>query len=532
MPVAVSVVIATYNTGETLERTVDSVRRQSIGTDRLELVLVDDGSTDGTGERVLAMAEEEPWITAEVIENSGWPSRPRNVGMARATGDYVMVMDHDDLLFPRSLERMWQEGTRTRADMVLGKEVRSSGRTQGLETFRHNSDDARLVEDDVLLLHTPHRMWRREFLDRTGVRFSETLRRLEDHKIIAESMEHEPRICVVADEPCYQWVIHDDNSSTRLPDPVDYYRAFREVLDSVDRWPHPEDVVDHARAMWLRTTVLDRFGAGGALVWPETYRRAMFAEARAVTVERLPERLDARLPPLYRVRAELLRRGDLPALLDYVAVDGTVTTSPELTSHRLIDGQLELVVETALSGREGPVRFRREGDRVIQDATGPLDPDVADHALDVTDDLAHASVEVLLTHRSTHAEWFLPTEATCDLVADGGSLVLRIRATALLDPDTALLGRPLHQGVWDLRLRSALLGYDSRATIRVGQDSVPSAWDRRALSLRPYRTVSGRLAIKAVRRSAPRPAAPAPTISARVGRRLRALARRPRAASE
>ena len=496
-PVKVSVVVATYNTGDALDEMVASVRTQSIGLDSLELVLVDDGSTDGTGERVEGLAAVEPWVVARRIPNSGWPSRPRNVGLTLARGEFVLIMDHDDELFPEALGRMAAAAGRDAADVVVGKEVRSGARTMGLDTFRRNVSGTRVIEDDLLSMLTPHRMFRRSFLEEHHIMFSERIRRLEDHELIARTFVHDPSVTVVADYPCYRWIIHDSNNSLRLPDPDDYYGALRLVLDSVDRWPHGEETRERGRATWLRATVLDRFGPGGFRTWPQEYRPRFFDAARAVTLERLPERLDALLPAAYRVRAALLRAGDMEGLLDYVAVDGTVTTAPRLTAHRLAGSRLELVVETSLAGSAGPVRFRREGERLRQLPTGPLDATVADAVLDVTEDLSAARVDVLLTERSTHAEWFLPTTATCEPVDDGeGALALRIRATATLDPATALLGRPLTEGVWDLRLRSLVLGYDSRATIRVEQGPVPPATDVGELRVKPYRTRGGRLALE------------------------------------
>ena len=88
-----------------------------------------------TPERVRALGRE-PWITALEIPNSGWPSRPRNTGLAAARGDYVFFMDHDDLLYPRAVERMLAAADANSADMVVGKEVRTGARTMGLESFR------------------------------------------------------------------------------------------------------------------------------------------------------------------------------------------------------------------------------------------------------------------------------------------------------------------------------------------------------------------------------------------------------------
>ena len=66
----------------------------------LELIFVDDGSTDGTAERLDALAAEHGHVRAAHIPNSGWPGRPRNIGIDMARGEFVYFADHDDWLEP------------------------------------------------------------------------------------------------------------------------------------------------------------------------------------------------------------------------------------------------------------------------------------------------------------------------------------------------------------------------------------------------------------------------------------------------
>src|SRR3954469_22599959 len=72
-----------------------------------ELVFVDDGSTDETPARLDALAAAHPQVRVEHIENSGWPGRPRNVGLELATGEFVFFADNDDWLGREALERMY-----------------------------------------------------------------------------------------------------------------------------------------------------------------------------------------------------------------------------------------------------------------------------------------------------------------------------------------------------------------------------------------------------------------------------------------
>lgn len=93
-----SVVIPTFNRRDILPRTLESVWQQRM-TD-YEIIVVDDGSTDGTIEYLRSLREPTRVLTQP---NTG-PGAARNLGIVAARGDYVAFLDSDDLWFPWSLE--------------------------------------------------------------------------------------------------------------------------------------------------------------------------------------------------------------------------------------------------------------------------------------------------------------------------------------------------------------------------------------------------------------------------------------------
>ena len=105
MPPAVSVVVAVYNPGPYLRPLLHALDRQQPPTDGFEAVLVDDGSTDGSGELLERWARTRAWAVVVRQPNSGWPSRPRNAGIDRARGEFVLFVDHDDWIADDALAR-------------------------------------------------------------------------------------------------------------------------------------------------------------------------------------------------------------------------------------------------------------------------------------------------------------------------------------------------------------------------------------------------------------------------------------------
>jgi glycosyltransferase involved in cell wall biosynthesis len=97
----VTVVIAAYNAEKSIQQTLDSVAAQSL--ENLELIVVDDGSTDGTPDILGAFADRR--FVALRQDNEG-VSAARNAGLAVARAPYVFFLDADDILLPDALMRM------------------------------------------------------------------------------------------------------------------------------------------------------------------------------------------------------------------------------------------------------------------------------------------------------------------------------------------------------------------------------------------------------------------------------------------
>ena len=97
----VSVIIAVYNGEKFLVQSINSILRQTY--DNLELILVNDGSTDKSEDVIGAI--DDPRIRYFKIKNTGSPSKPRNIGISNAEGEYIALCDQDDTWLPEKLEK-------------------------------------------------------------------------------------------------------------------------------------------------------------------------------------------------------------------------------------------------------------------------------------------------------------------------------------------------------------------------------------------------------------------------------------------
>ncbi|MGW4025523.1 glycosyltransferase family 2 protein [Streptomyces sp. NPDC005009] len=206
----VTVVIGAYEAMPYLVECLASVEAQAIDPERIEVIAVDDGSTDGTGECLEEFAARAPMhVTVVRQENSGGPSGPRNVGLGKATGRYVFFLDADDRLGPEALERMVSMADRAGTDVVLGR-VEGVNRGAPKSMWSKTLERTDVYSSNIKFTLSAQKLFRRALLDRHGMRFDESLFTGEDALFTMEAYLRADGVSVIADYTCYYLVGRDD----------------------------------------------------------------------------------------------------------------------------------------------------------------------------------------------------------------------------------------------------------------------------------------------------------------------------------
>ena len=114
--IKVSVTVPIYNTAKYLRQCLDSLKAQTLKN--IEFILVDDGSTDISGEICEEYAKKDSRFKV-IHQRNGGVAAARQTGLDNAHGEYVIVCDSDDWVEPDMYERMFLKAKETDADIVM-----------------------------------------------------------------------------------------------------------------------------------------------------------------------------------------------------------------------------------------------------------------------------------------------------------------------------------------------------------------------------------------------------------------------------
>jgi glycosyltransferase involved in cell wall biosynthesis len=488
----VSAIVPVYNPGGNIDECIESLVGQSLPGRDYEVIFVDDGSTDGTAARLDALAVQHPGVRVEHIPNSGWPGKPRNVGIEMARGEFVYFVDNDDYVGHEALERLYDRAIREDADVVVGKVV-GRGKFVPRRLFAESRDGVTLEWPPLLGLLTPHKLFRKALLDEHGVRFPEGRRRLEDHVFTMHAYFHARRVSILADYPCYYWMLRpgeEDNASFQAFEPSQYYGNLREVLDLVVEHSEPGPLRDRLLAHWYRGKMLGRVGGRWFPNRPPEVRRAFYDEIAALARERYGPEVDRWLPANLRVRSHLLREGTFESLAALASWEAELRADVTVGEARVAaDGTLAMPFEARLLGRgERPLLFERRGERVLWVALAELPVDLPEETLDMTRAMRNATAQLTIRSRDDGTEFVLPGRHELELVDAGdGTLAPVLRGEARVEAARAAAGSRPRAGRWDVLASVIVCGFSA-----VGRARSQRTAAEYAISIDPDGAVAGR----------------------------------------
>ncbi|MGO1944421.1 MAG: glycosyltransferase family 2 protein [Ancrocorticia sp.] len=494
-------IIATYQSGEGLRRVIDSLDAQTLPQEEFEVIFVDDGSPDDTFEKLQLLESNRNNVRAFRIDNSGWPSKPRNIGIDNARGEYLMFMDHDDSLFPDGLRRAYEYAVETGADLLSPKESKTNDKWWGMSSLRRGNLPNILCGDGIqhLLPLVPHKLYRRTMMLEHGIRFPEGSRVLwEDQFINVDAYRHSEVVAVMADTPVYLWHASDTNSShTFDPARDDFWDRLDDLMSHIDKalcGSKYREARLTLLEMHLRVRVIDRMVR--LLVRDDSGRGEVALQRARKLMRRFGSReVVAALPRKHQIQARFLRKGHGDLLKGFHAQDLAAEITVRIVSMKWVQGALELEAETVFgpASSDHPI-LRTTGDRTLLAPPADIAAKIPNRLLDVTDEVSSMSTEFIVRSRKGHVTWAIPSKVvSSEFFSSKKGLSLRVQSKLSLDIMTGAVGHPIEENIWDLFVEIDWLGMMRLKPVHYKGKPKPGLVDGRQVI--PYKNNSGALSI-------------------------------------
>ncbi len=235
-----SIVVPVYNILDCLERCVHSLTAQTHAD--LEILLVDDGSTDGTGDLCDTLAKEDTRIRVFHKENGG-SSSARNLGIRMAKGEYLGFVDSDDYVEPDMYERLYRVVCEKNALVAQIGRDEVDDRGQALPDICIPPGELIGIDSRMflreLLLHRGDCSFCTKLIHRSLFFPEKEKERLfpegvlnEDFRLLVQML---PDIPVIYSLPGYGYhVYYRIGSNTRKKDREEFSRVFIDIVDNAD----------------------------------------------------------------------------------------------------------------------------------------------------------------------------------------------------------------------------------------------------------------------------------------------------------
>ncbi len=236
----ISVIIPAYNIEDLLEKCVDSVASQDYPKSLLQIIVVDDGSTDKTG----AVADKLAAIydNVQVIhKENGGSSSARNAGLSVATGEYVGFVDSDDYISPEMYSLLVDAAIRNDADMVQISRDEISEEGERLPDVVIPPDKEVVISPEehlrTLLMHTGDASFCTKLTKRSL--FSEDMKfpegELNEDFYLMIHMLQKVNKLVILKEQCYHVFYRSGSNSRKKKEDKDYFPSvFTDIVRNSD----------------------------------------------------------------------------------------------------------------------------------------------------------------------------------------------------------------------------------------------------------------------------------------------------------
>ena len=222
----ISIISPSFNNAKYLSKAIESCINQTYRN--IEIVIVEGGSTDNSLDIISGYADKEPRLKVLIHTDNKGVSKARNDGIVASSGEFIAILDSDDLMTPTRLEELYVEICKDSAYGLVHSDVtviNSVGMALGQITGRKRYSKGNICGEVLRRrgCHIGYPMIRRSCLEKSGL-YDEILRGGEDYDLYTRLTRYYPVAYV--QRPLYLYRRHGSNASSKLSLMVVHYKQY------------------------------------------------------------------------------------------------------------------------------------------------------------------------------------------------------------------------------------------------------------------------------------------------------------------
>ena len=253
----ISVIIPVYNSSTYLRKCLDSVVNQTLKD--IEIIVINDGSTDDSKNIIEEYSCKYKNIIFIDQENKGI-GKTRNIGIKKATGEYITFVDSDDYIKENMLEEYYKYARKHNFDLVIGSYIKKINNKEII--FENNKFKTGNVKTTPQILYLIEygpwaKLYKRELLTNNNIYFDEK-RKYEDMPFVSKTLLKSKLIGQIT-EPYYYYIIHNNSETTTMDKRVfDILDILKEIKDYYKREYYLRDELDYVIIDKITTYMLQQ----------------------------------------------------------------------------------------------------------------------------------------------------------------------------------------------------------------------------------------------------------------------------------
>lgn len=343
--IKISTIIPAYNVETYIQQAIDSILNQTL--DNIEIIIVDDGSTDSTPTIIDEYAKKYPQCHTYHQKNQG-QATARNQGLKHAQGEYITFLDADDYIPPDAYEKLYNTITQENTDIITGNCLRFNNKgtfKSGLynnvfpENFQkipstHIKEYHNLVYDTGIW-----KLIKKSFLDKHHIKFAEGL--LYEDLLFSIQLHYLAESVSLVPDIVYYWRMREEENSTTqklttLKNLNDRFTIINKIYNFTNKNKITDELLEAQYEKWLKQDIM--LFINEYLYADEEFQKQLITKTNQL-LNKLPKNIINRLNFINRLKYKQIQKNNPQKLTQLLSIYKIIKLSKKKTNIKMMENR-------------------------------------------------------------------------------------------------------------------------------------------------------------------------------------------------